>query len=76
MPSRFVGDTVTEQPDPVDIDLDDVSRLHPQGRSAPRTNAARRVPVTITSPGSSRVKDEQYSILRGISKIIWLMVAS
>jgi hypothetical protein len=27
------------------------------------------VPVTITSPGSSRVKDEQYSIWRGISKM-------
>ena len=34
------------------------------------------VPVTITSPGYSRVNDEQYSICCGIPKIIWLMVAS
>src|SRR4029077_5750364 len=39
---RLVGDAVAQKPDPVDLDLDDISRLHPKRRRAPGPDAAGR----------------------------------
>ncbi len=73
--SGLVGDAVAQDAEAVDLDLDDVAGFSQSGglRLAPTPPG---VPVAMTSPGSSRVKDEQYSMIFGISKIIWSKVAS
>src|SRR5947209_13953992 len=52
----------------VDLDLDDIARLHPQGRLAGKADPLRRT-GRDPSPATSGVQSEQYEIRVGMSKI-------
>src|SRR5256885_583247 len=69
-----VGDGVLQDADLVDLHFHLVARLHHIGglRRAPTPPG---VPVTSTSPGSSVVHAETYSMIFGILKIICSVLA-